>query len=86
MGYPILKPTRWMVSHEYLADALSRRCTRDHYHETIEGTLETMLSGVYSDKLADCISDAVVRLKSQASGHIYYIEDIHYDRMYPWSD
>ena len=45
-GYPILKPTRWMVPHEYLADALSRRCTRDHYHETIEGTLETMLSGV----------------------------------------
>lgn len=75
-----------MVSHEHLADALSRRCTRDHYHDTIEGTLETMLSGVYSGELANCICDAVVRIKSQTSGHIYYIEDLHYDLKYPWSD
>ena len=28
-GYYLLKPTRWMVSHEFLAEALSRRCTKD---------------------------------------------------------
>jgi len=85
-GWYLLKPTRWMVSHEFLAEALSRRCTKDHYHQPIEGALETMLSGVYSQELANCICDAVVRIKSQTSGHIYYIEDLHYDRPYPWSD
>ena len=85
-GWYLLKPTRWMVSHEFLAEALSRRCTKDHYHQQMEGALETMLSGVYSQELANCVCDAVVRIKSQTSGHIYYIEDLNYDRRYPWCD
>ena len=85
-GHHLLKPTRWMVSHEFLAEALSRRCTKDHYHETIQGALETMLSRVYPEELANCMCDAVVRIKSQTSGYIYYIEDLHHDRRYPWSD
>ena len=85
-GKLLLKPSRWMFSHPFLAKALSRRCTRDHDHEVIEGTLSTMLNGVYSEELANCVCDAVVRIKAEESGHLCYVEDVNYDRLYPWKE